>query len=57
MNFSINVGSTSLSAFLRKHQTHIAMQTQNTPHNVETVDIAANVMWEPITKTVHPKHN
>lgn len=29
---------------------HVAMS-----QNRETVDIA--VLWEPVTKTVHPKHN
>lgn len=45
---------TSLSV---SHRKNTAMQTQNMPHIEETLDIIANVLWEPVTKTVHPKHN
>lgn len=44
-----------LTAF--SDQTHVPMQNQNMPHNEETVDIAANVLWECVTKTVHPVYN
>lgn len=33
------------------------MKPQNLPHTGEIVDISANVLWEPVTKTIQPKHN
>lgn len=43
-----------LPAFLRKHQTHIAMQTQNMLHNVETVDITAMSCGSLLLKLFNP---
>ena len=39
------------------HQTHVAIENLNMPQKGETVAIAPNVLWEPVTKIVHPKHN
>lgn len=47
--------------FLSKHQTHVKVNlkcaTQGENGEGGTVDIFENVLWEPVTKTVHPKRN
>lgn len=43
--------------FLGNIKHMLPCKPQNMPHKGETVDICVNVLWEPVTKTVHPKHN